>query len=98
MERILESFRECDGRHVFVLDTAPVLAFGDTAFLAERVDLVVLVVRAGQTPRSAAEDAMQRLKAERPLALVLNGQRGSILDAYYGYGENYGDYSPAGPK
>jgi Mrp family chromosome partitioning ATPase len=98
MERIIESFRECDGRHVFVFDTAPVLAFGETAYLAERVDLVMLVVRADQTPRSAAEDAMQRLKAERPLALVLNGQRGSILDAYYGYGENYGDYSPAGPK
>jgi Mrp family chromosome partitioning ATPase len=95
LDGILESFRQCDERHVFLIDTAPVLAFGETAYLAERADLVVLTIRAGKTPRAAADEALRKLAADRPLALVLNGQEGSVLDSYYGYGESYGDYSPS---
>ena len=98
LDRILESFRHCDGRRAFVIDTAPVLAFGETAYLAERSDLVVLVIRADQTPRAAAEEALRKLAADRPVALVLNGQLGSVLDAYYGYGDSYGDYLPSNAK
>jgi len=94
MDRILESFRHCDGRPVFVVDTAPVLAFGETVYLAERADLVVLVIRADQTPRAAADEALRKLAADRPIALVLNGQKGSVMDGYYGYGDSYGDYLP----
>jgi protein-tyrosine kinase len=95
LDGILESFRQCDERHVFVIDTAPVLAFGETAYLAEQADLVVLTIRANRTPRAAADEALRKLAADRPLALVLNGQEGSVLDSYYGYGESYGDYSPS---
>lgn len=98
MDRILDSFRQCEGQRVFIVDTAPVLAFGETAYLAERADLVLLVVRADQTPRPAAEEALAKLKADRPIALVLNGQKGSILDGYYGYGDYYGDYRPGGAR
>jgi protein-tyrosine kinase len=98
MDRILKSFQQCDRRHVFVVDTAPILAFGETAHLAEQADLVVLVIRADRTPRAAAEEALRKLAADRPLALVLNGQQGSVLDGYYGYGDSHGDYLPAEEK
>lgn len=95
LDRVLKSFRQCDERHVFVIDTAPVLAFGETAYLAERADLVVLTIRADQTPRAAVEEALRKLAADRPLALLLNGQQGSVLDGYYGYGDyGYGAYTP----
>lgn len=94
MNAIFETFRQCDGRHVFVIDTAPVLALGETVYLAEQADLAVLVIRAGHTPRAAAEDAMRKLTAERPLAAVLNGQQASVLEDYYGYRDYYGDYMP----
>jgi protein-tyrosine kinase len=95
LNKLLESFRQCDERHVFVIDTAPVLAFGETACFAEQADLVVLTIRANLTPRAAVDEAMRKLAGDRPLALVLNGQEGSVLDSYYGYGESYGDYSPS---
>lgn len=94
MDAIFESFRQCDGRHVFVIDTAPVLALGETVYLAEQADLAVLVIRADRTPRAAAEEAMRKLAAERPLAAVLNGQQSSVLEDYYGYRDYYGDYMP----
>ncbi|MDP9198448.1 MAG: CpsD/CapB family tyrosine-protein kinase [Pseudomonadota bacterium] len=97
MDRILESFRQCESR-VFIVDTAPILAFGETAYLAERADLVLLIVRADRTPRAAADEALRKLAGNRPLAVVLNGQKGSVLDSYYGYGDSYGDYSPAEKK
>ena len=92
---LLETFRQCDERHVFVIDTAPILAFGETACFAEQADLVVLTIRANLTPRAAVDEALRKLAADRPLALVLNGQEGSVLDSYYGYGESYGDYAPS---
>ncbi len=95
LDVIMESFRQCDERHVVVIDTAPILAFGETAYIAEKADLVVLTIRADRTPRAAADEALRKLAADRPLALVLNGQQGSVLDSYYGYGESYGDYSPS---
>jgi hypothetical protein len=76
-----------------LIDTAPVLAFGETAYLAERADLVVVTIGANRTPRAAVDEALRKLAADRPLALVLNGQEGSVLDSYYGYGDFYGDYS-----
>ncbi len=94
MDGILESFRQCDGRHVFVIDTAPVLALGETIYLAEQADLVVLVVRADRTPRAAAEEAIRKLEADRPLAVVLNGQQASVMDDYHGYQDYYGAYVP----
>ncbi|MGH8863855.1 MAG: CpsD/CapB family tyrosine-protein kinase [Burkholderiales bacterium] len=94
MDGVMESFRQCDGRHVFVVDTAPVLAFGETAYLAEHADLVALVIRADSTPRAAAEEALHKLAAERPVAIVLNGVNGSLLDGYLGYRDHYGEYLP----
>jgi protein-tyrosine kinase len=95
LDEIIGTFRQCDAHHVFVIDTAPILAFGETAYLAERADLVVVTIGANRTPRAAADEALRKLAADRPLALVLNGQEGSVLDRYYGYGDSYGDYSPS---
>jgi Mrp family chromosome partitioning ATPase len=94
VDSIFGAFRRCDGRHVFVVDTAPVLAVGETIYLAARADLVVLVVRADQTPRAAVDEAIRKLAADRPLAIVLNGQQSSALEDYYGYRDYYGAYLP----
>jgi capsular exopolysaccharide synthesis family protein len=95
VDHLFATFRSCDRRHAFVVDTAPVLAVGETLHLAQKADLVILVVRAGHTPRSAVQDAVHKLGTDRPVAIVLNGQTGSGLDAYYGYRDYYVDYPPS---
>src|SRR5690606_9247530 len=50
-----------DGYDLVILDTPPVLAAPDSAILAAEADGVLMVVRAGQTERGAAEEAMQQL-------------------------------------
>jgi Mrp family chromosome partitioning ATPase len=61
-----------------VIDTAPMISFGDALALAPHADATCLVLRAGRTPRAAAERACETLSlAHAKLAgVVLNGQAG----------------------
>jgi Mrp family chromosome partitioning ATPase len=75
---------------VIVLDTPPVLVSADAATLAASSDGVILVVRAGQTDRGAAELARQRVGAAggRVLGAVLNDPDGLVSrfdSSYYAY-------------
>jgi Mrp family chromosome partitioning ATPase len=55
-----------------VLDAPPALALADAGRLASLADAVVLVVRAGETPREAVRLAVDTLQ-ERLVGIVLNG-------------------------
>lgn len=75
---------------VIVLDTPPVLVSADAATLAASADGVILVVRAGQTDRGAAELARQRVSSAggRIFGAVLNdpdGLVGRFDQSYYAY-------------
>jgi capsular exopolysaccharide synthesis family protein len=75
---------------VIILDTPPVLVSADAATLAGSADGVILVVRAGQTDRGAAELARQRVSSAggRLLGAVLNdpdGVVGRFGESYYTY-------------
>jgi tyrosine-protein kinase Etk/Wzc len=78
---------------LIVLDTPPVLATADAGILATLADGVLLVVRAGQTDRAAAQRAHQHLAhvGARVVGAVLNDPGGEVRhygDYYYPY-----DYS-----
>jgi polysaccharide biosynthesis transport protein len=75
---------------VIILDTPPVLVSADAVTLAGSADGVILVVRAGQTDRGAAELARQRVSSAggRVLGAVLNdpdGVLGRFGERYYTY-------------
>jgi capsular exopolysaccharide synthesis family protein len=65
---------------VILLDTPPVLVSADAATLGASADGVIMVVRAGQTDRGAAELAGQRVVAAggRVLGAVLNDPDGVL--------------------
>lgn len=78
---------------ILILDTPPVLATADAGILAALTDGVLLVVRAGQTDRGAAQRANQLLTnvGARIVGTVLNDPGGEVSqfgDYYYPY-----DYS-----
>lgn len=56
-----------------VIDMAPVLPVADTRVLAKVIDGVVMVVRAGVTPREIVARAIDAVGADRVLGVVLNG-------------------------
>ena len=56
-----------------VMDMAPVLPVADTRVLAKMVDGIVMVVRAGVTPREIVARAIDAVGNDRVLGVVLNG-------------------------
>ena len=67
-----------------VIDTPPALALADVGVVGPLSDGVLLVVRAGQTPRPAIERALRQIAPARVLGLVLNDVGEAAADYYYG--------------
>jgi capsular exopolysaccharide synthesis family protein len=58
-----------------VIDSPPMAFLASARSIAARADGVVVVVRAGQTPRRAVEKTLSTLGPEKTIGLVLNGVR-----------------------
>lgn len=56
-----------------VMDMAPVLPVADTRVLTSQVDGVVVVIRAGVTPREIVARAVEAIGNDRVIGVVLNG-------------------------
>jgi succinoglycan biosynthesis transport protein ExoP len=72
-----------------ILDAPPLLGFGEPLEMAAAVDGVVVVVRAGQTPRKAVASVLgilTRLRA-KTLGVVLNEVRQDTSESYYYYAQ-----------
>jgi len=76
-----------------ILDSPPCLPVADASILADMCDGVLLVVRAGSTPRSTAERACQELQGRTLAGVVLNAvDESSTYGSYYHqYRYDYGD-------
>jgi capsular exopolysaccharide synthesis family protein len=78
-----------------ILDSPPLLPVADSSFLADLVDGVLLVVRAGQTPMATAQRSVQELQGRNVVGVALNAvdpaqAYGSYYSSAYGYGYGYG--------
>jgi exopolysaccharide/PEP-CTERM locus tyrosine autokinase len=96
MAKVVARLTARDPRRIVLFDSPPLLPTSESRALAQSVGLVLLVVRAGATPRSAVLDAIGLIDADKPVALVLNQSLMATSDSYYGYGDygNYGDTPP----
>lgn len=87
MRRALAALAEA--YDLIVVDTPPLLAASDAAILATLVDGVIIVLRAGATETSAAQQSMQQLNAvgARVVGAVLNDPDTQVpqYGAYYRY-------------
>jgi capsular exopolysaccharide synthesis family protein len=82
MRQILDEARE----HFdwVIVDAPPMGPAADAQFLADMVDAVVFVIRAGHTQHAEVEKAIGNLGRERILGIVLNGVEQVPGQAYYG--------------
>ena len=81
---------------IIVFDTPPLLGFADTLNIAAAVDELLLVVRAGKTPREYVQVAIEQLRNVRaPVAgIVLNSVKSQLSPYYHWYSDNhYRQYS-----
>ncbi len=87
MRRVLDTLRSRFDR--ILIDVPPVAPLADLHILAPMVDGLLMIVRAGITPKPAIERALAGLDASKVLGLVLNESGGETTEAYnyegYGY-------------
>jgi capsular exopolysaccharide synthesis family protein len=87
MRRILDTLRTRFDR--ILIDVPPVAPLADLHILAPMVDGLMMIVRAGITPKPAIERALAGLDQSKVLGLVLNEAGNEGADGYYNY-EGYG--------
>lgn len=97
MTKLLEILRKNYSR--IIIDSPPITAVTDAVVLAKLVDGVVLVVRAGSTPREVIKNGLGQLQSVNAnvLGVVLNGVEMS-RDGYYYYQYYYYYYGEDGEK
>jgi non-specific protein-tyrosine kinase len=84
MRRLVDALRTQFDRMIF--DTPPASPLADVGALAPLADGVLMVVRAGRTPRPAIDRAIEDVDSARIIGLVLNDVEES--DSVYSYGGN----------
>jgi protein-tyrosine kinase len=86
MRRLLDTLRTRYDR--IILDMPPVAPLADLHIVAPMADGVLMIVRAGVTPKPAIERALSGLEPGKVLGLVLNEAGGRTADrhSYEGYG------------
>ena len=72
-----------------LFDTPPILLTADPMVIVRHMDHVLLVVRAGMTPRASVLKAIKVLGADRFLGVVLNDATQNVFNMYH-YGGQYG--------
>lgn len=73
-------------RRIVLFDSAPLLVSSEARVLSGIPGQVVLVIRAGVTPRRAVQDAIGQLDRQKLQGLVVNQVKGASGGDYYGYG------------
>jgi exopolysaccharide/PEP-CTERM locus tyrosine autokinase len=78
-------------RRLVLFDSPPLLVSSEARVLTRIPGQIVLVVRAGVTPRRAIQDAVAQIDRQKLQGLVVNQARGVPGEGYYGYGAYGGE-------
>lgn len=86
MARLIETLKTMLPHHVIVVDSPPLLPVTETRSLTALVGQVMLVVAAGETPRSAVNESLLQLENCPAVGLLFNkAPVQPKAPAYYGY-------------
>jgi protein-tyrosine kinase len=86
MRQILSTLCARNPRRILLLDSPPLLITNEGRALVKIAGQVVIVVRAGETPRHAVQAAVGMIDEKQAGGLILNEVKLGLTEGYYGYG------------
>jgi protein-tyrosine kinase len=104
MEAMIEEIKSRYEDRFIIFDTTPILATAEPEILSKWVDGIILVVKAGATPRETVQQAINILGKEKLLGIILNNvefKSTGLFKRYFGsegYYHSYGYGPPKGKK
>jgi capsular exopolysaccharide synthesis family protein len=88
MKALLREIGETFPNDQVIIDTSPVLSTSDPLILCRQLEGLIMVVRAGKTPRECLSEAIKLVSTDKIMGLVLNGaELGRSARYYYYYGQ-----------
>jgi protein-tyrosine kinase len=90
MRRLIEEIQTELPGHMVIIDSPPVLSTPDPLVLSRQVDGVIMVIRAGKTPKDYLARALSSFEPNKVLGVVLNGADLGLGSKYYYYYSNNG--------
>ena len=88
MRSLVEEVKSRYDDRFILIDSPPPSMAAETNAISQYVDGVIIVARAGKTPRDAIADTIERIGREKMIGLVLNQAERSSMK-YYGYEKSY---------
>jgi protein-tyrosine kinase len=85
MRQIVASLCARNPRRILLLDSPPLLITNEGRAIVKIAGQVVLVVRAGETPRHAVQAAIGMFDEKQAGGLILNQVKAGLTEGYYGY-------------
>jgi protein-tyrosine kinase len=85
MRQIVATLCARNPRRILLLDSPPLLITNEGRALVKTAGQVVLVVRAGETPRHAVQAAIGMVDEKQAGGLILNEVKVGFTEGYYGY-------------
>jgi non-specific protein-tyrosine kinase len=85
MRTLISEIPEMFPGHQVIVDTSPILSTSDPLVLSRLVDGLVMVVRAGKTPRACLSAAFRSVGSKKVMGIVLNGAQLGTSSRYYQY-------------
>jgi protein-tyrosine kinase len=86
MRQVVTSLCARNPRRILLLDSPPLLITNEGRALVKLAGQVVLVVRAGETPRHAVQAAIAMFDEKQAGGVILNQVTVGFTEGYYGYG------------
>jgi capsular exopolysaccharide synthesis family protein len=79
---------------IILFDSPPIVAVTDSSMISAEIDALVMVVKAGQTDRSAVDRALDTISNVRSplIGVILNGANPETLAGKYSYYYSYYNY------
>jgi Mrp family chromosome partitioning ATPase len=85
MRQIVANLSARNPQRILLLDSPPLLITNEGRALVKIAGQVVLVVRAGETPRQAVQAAIGMFDEKQAGGVILNQVEVGFTEGYYGY-------------
>ena len=95
MKSLLEELKIRYADRYIILDSSPLLATTEPSVLNEMADSILLVIKAGDTPRESIQQALKLLDKTKIIGVVLNNvefKTEAMIRRYFGTRRYYYDY------
>jgi exopolysaccharide/PEP-CTERM locus tyrosine autokinase len=88
MKALLDEVKNRYEDRYIIIDSAPPSLAPETTAIANYVDGILIVIKAGKTPKKEIDEVIEQIGKEKILGIVLNCSDQSAKK-YYGYGKSY---------